>query len=111
MHGCMRLPLCIYFVHIMQGTRDSEIRKTKPKFYICHPVECVPYSYRDFEGEFAEHVYAHVYNVPCILRYSHKALNGFPKEMLERVVISILSRLLECIERHGGRLQSVIFNR
>jgi hypothetical protein len=34
---------------------------------------------------------------------------GIPKEMLQRVMTAFLSRLQECIERHVGHLQSVIF--
>jgi hypothetical protein len=38
-----------------------------------------------------------------------ECIQEIPKEMLQRVMTAFPSRLQECIERHGGHIQSVIF--
>jgi len=38
-----------------------------------------------------------------------ECIQGIPKALLERVIAAFPLRLQECIERHGGHLQSVIF--
>jgi hypothetical protein len=37
-----------------------------------------------------------------------ECIQRIPKEMLQRVMTAFPSRLQECIERHGGHLQSVL---
>jgi hypothetical protein len=47
-------------------------------------------------------------NIDDLKQRIRECTQGIPKEML-RVTTAMPSRLQECIERHGGHLQSVIF--
>ena len=48
-------------------------------------------------------------NIDDLKQRIRECTQGIPKEMLQRVMTAFPSRLQECIERHGGHLQSVIF--
>jgi len=49
-------------------------------------------------------------NIDDLKRRILESIQRIPKEMLQRVMTAFPSRLQECIERHGGHLQSVLFN-
>ena len=48
-------------------------------------------------------------NIRDLKQWNLECIQGIPKEMLQRVMTAFPSRLQECIERHGGHLQNVIF--
>jgi len=48
-------------------------------------------------------------NIADLQQQILECIQEIPKEMLQRVMTACPSRLQECIERHGGHIQSVIF--
>ena len=60
------------------------------------------------------HVKSKVYgtgpaNIANLKHRFQECFQGAPKEMLQRLTTTLSSRMQECIERHGGHIQSVIF--
>jgi hypothetical protein len=47
-------------------------------------------------------------NIDVLKQRIRKCVEGVPEEMLQHVMTSFSSRVRECVERRGGKLQSVM---
>jgi len=50
-------------------------------------------------------------NIADLKQWIQEIIQGIPKELLQRVMTAFALRLQECIEWHGGHLQSVTFKK